>query len=103
MKAEARGSRSARADQRLCWAELLRRVFRVEGWQCPHCGKPMKPRSIVIREPATTQVLTGLSKATGPPGRAERRGPGGVAQRARAGPERASVRAARRSRCYASA
>lgn len=70
VKAEARGGRSERAEQRLCWAELLRRVFRVEGWQCPHCRQPMRLRSIVIREPATTQVLAGLLKATGPPGAA---------------------------------
>jgi len=70
VKAENRGSRSDRAEQRLCWAELLRRVFRVEGWQCPHCAKPMKLRSIVIREPATTQVLSGLLRATGPPAQA---------------------------------
>jgi hypothetical protein len=67
VKAEDRKATSERAEQALCWAELLRRVFRVEGWQCPHCAKPMKLRSIVIREPATTRVLSGLLKATGPP------------------------------------
>ena len=40
---------------------------RGDGWACPHCNKPMKLRSIVIREPATTQVVSGLLRATGPP------------------------------------
>ena len=67
VKAEDRRARGERAEQRRCWAELLRRVFEYDGWACPHCHKPMKLRSIVIREPATTQVVSGLLKATGPP------------------------------------
>ena len=57
----ARGSEGSRP---------LRRVFRVDGWECPHCAKPMKLRSIVIREPATTRVLSGLLRSTGPPAEA---------------------------------
>lgn len=67
VKAEDRRARGERAEQRRCWAELLRRVFEYDGWACPHCQKPMKLRSIVIREPATTQVVSGLLRATGPP------------------------------------
>jgi len=32
-----------------------------------HCNKPMKLRSIVIREPATMRVVSGLLRCTGPP------------------------------------
>jgi hypothetical protein len=67
VKAEDRRARGERAEQRRCWAELLRRVFAYDGWACPHCQKPMKLRTIVIREPSTTQVLSGLLRATGPP------------------------------------
>ena len=67
VKAESRRETTARAEERRCWAELLKRVFEVDGWACPHCNKPMKLRSIVIREPATTQVVSGLLRATGPP------------------------------------
>ena len=70
VKAEHRRATSERAGQAPCWAELLRRVFRVDGWECPHCAKPMKLRSIVIREPATTRVLSGLLRSTGPPAEA---------------------------------
>jgi len=67
VKAEDRRETSARAEERRCWAELLKRVFEVDGWACPHCDKPMALRTIVIREPATTQVVSGLLRATGPP------------------------------------
>ena len=67
VKAEDRRETTARAEERRCWAELLKRVFEVNGWACPHCNKPMALRSIVIREPATTKVVSGLLRSTGPP------------------------------------
>ena len=67
VKAEDRRETSVRAEERRCWAELLHRVFEVDGWACPHCNKPMKLRSIVIREPATMRVVSGLLRCTGPP------------------------------------
>lgn len=67
VKAEARRETTARAEERRCWAELLKRVFEVNGWACPHCNKPMTLRTIVIREPATTKVVSGLLRSTGPP------------------------------------
>jgi hypothetical protein len=48
------------------WADLLERVFAVDGWRCL-CGRTMELRTIVIRPPATTRVLAGLERATGPP------------------------------------
>jgi putative transposase/transposase-like zinc-binding protein len=53
-------------DDRLGWADLLERVFAVDGWRCL-CGQPMELRTIVIRPPATTRVVDGLARATGPP------------------------------------
>lgn len=53
-------------DARLGWADLLERVFAVDGWRCL-CGRTMELRSIVIGPPATTRVLAGLERATGPP------------------------------------
>ena len=46
------------------WAELLKRVFAVDGWACPHCAAPMRLRSIVIHPPAATRVVRGLLRAT---------------------------------------
>ena len=66
VKAEDRREVSARAEDRRCWTELLERVFEVDGWACPHRNKPMTLRTIVIREPATTQLMSGLLRATGP-------------------------------------
>ena len=52
-------TRSERAEQRLTWAELLPRVFRVDGWECPHCRQQMSLRTVVIGMPACTRILTG--------------------------------------------
>ena len=49
------------------WAELLRRVFGVDGWQCPCCGKRMTLRTIVIGAPASTRIVSGLLHARAPP------------------------------------
>jgi len=55
-------------DEAPCWAELLKRVFGVDGWQCPCCGKRMTLRTIVVGAPASTRVVTGLLRARAPPG-----------------------------------
>ncbi len=54
-------------DARPGWAELLKRVFDVDGFACPGCGGPLTLRCIVVNPPATTRILTGLQRATGPP------------------------------------
>ena len=61
-------ARQARAESRPCWAELLKRVFAVDGWACPLCGDRMKLRTILMRTPEARQVLRGLLRAQGPPG-----------------------------------
>ena len=38
---------------------MLQRVFRVDGWECPHCRKQMSLRTVVIGMPACTRILTG--------------------------------------------
>ena len=60
--------RSRRAEEALCWVKLLQKIFKVNGWECPHCQQPMALRTLV-RGPTTTftRILTGLEKATGPP------------------------------------
>ena len=58
--------RDERLDDKPGWADLLKRVFGVDGWLCD-CGSTMKLRAIVIREPATTRVVRGILRATGPP------------------------------------
>jgi hypothetical protein len=62
----ARTPKPVGPDDPLGWADLLWRVFAVDGWLC-RCGRPMRIRSIVIHPPATTEVLDGLTRATGPP------------------------------------
>ena len=51
------------------WADLLWRVFSVNGFACPLCGERMKVRAVVIWPPATTTILDCLSAARsrGPP------------------------------------
>jgi hypothetical protein len=56
----------------LGWADLLRRVFGVDGWLWSpatpaQCGLPMRLRSVVIGAPATSRVIAGLLSARGPP------------------------------------
>lgn len=54
-------------DAPLGWAELLKRVFGVDGWQCPDCGKPMRLRTVVEGAPAALTITTSLLRSTGPP------------------------------------
>ena len=51
----------------LTWAELLRRVFGVDGWECRTCHGRMRLRCVVVNPPATMRILDGLERATGPP------------------------------------
>ena len=61
---------SFRAQQALSWADLLQRVFRVDGWECPHCHQAMSLRTVVIGVPECTRILHGLQNSTGPPAEA---------------------------------
>ena len=45
------------------WADLLQRVFSVDGFACPHCRNRMRLRAVVIGAPATTEVLDGIARA----------------------------------------
>jgi hypothetical protein len=49
------------------WADLLQRVFAVDGFRCPGCGERLRIRSLVINPPATNRIFEGLRRATGPP------------------------------------
>ena len=42
------------------WAELMRRVFAEDVCVCRNCGGRMELRAVVIRPPATVNVLDGL-------------------------------------------
>ena len=59
----ARRCSASENDDRYCWAELLKRVFSVDGWQCPCCGKPMKLRALVVREEGALKGVRGLLRA----------------------------------------
>jgi hypothetical protein len=50
-----------------CWAELLKRVFAVDGWACPSCGERMRLRAVVDGGGTPTRILTGLLRGRGPP------------------------------------
>ena len=56
-------------DAPLGWAELLKRVFGVDGWECPDCGKRMHLRTVVEGSPAALTITTSLLRSTGPPRR----------------------------------
>jgi hypothetical protein len=57
-----------RAATYLTWAELLWRVFAVDGWRCPRCDRPMTLRAVPWPR-ATLRILDGLdsSAARAPP------------------------------------
>ena len=62
-----RNPRIKLVGERYSWAELLQRVFSVDGFCCPGCGGPLVLRCVVVNPPATVQILEGLQRATGPP------------------------------------
>ena len=68
VKREARAARTRRGVEAPGWAELLWRVFRVDGWACPACGGAMRLRAVVVRAAATGKILRCLDHARGPPG-----------------------------------
>jgi hypothetical protein len=49
------------------WADLLQRVFAVDGFRCSRCGERLRIRRLVVNPPATNRILEGLRRATGPP------------------------------------
>ena len=49
------------------WAELLRRVFGVDGWSCPECGKAMTLRTVVVGPVVSGRVVRSLLRSRGPP------------------------------------
>ena len=55
------------AGERASWAELLRRVFGVDAYRCPGCGRRLALRTVVVHPPATTKILRDLERAQGPP------------------------------------
>ena len=57
----------AGGDGKDSWAELLRRVFAKDGFQCPECGKPMRLRAIIKGAPASVAIVESLLRSTGPP------------------------------------
>ncbi len=54
--------------ERPSWAELLKRVFAVDGFACPGCGGPLALRCIVLNPVTARRIIAGLQRATGPPG-----------------------------------
>jgi hypothetical protein len=51
----------------MLWSTLLKRVFDVDGFECPLCDQRMRLRAVVL-PPATLRVLGGLERACrGPP------------------------------------
>ena len=48
--------------RRLSWAQLLERVFGLDGWRCPRCGEPMRLRTVVM-PPATLRVIHSLHRS----------------------------------------
>ena len=73
--AQRRGRKLARLDVKVesentqpSWADLMWRVFRVDGWRCPDCGGALRLRCVVENPPVATRIIEGLRRAaTGPP------------------------------------
>ena len=49
---------------RLHWADLLYRVYEVDGWACPRCGEGMRLRG-VMSPPQSMDVLQNLRRSAG--------------------------------------
>jgi hypothetical protein len=63
-----RRERRSRRSRWWPWADLLERVFHIDGWECPGCGGQMRLRAVVVGAPATTRILTGVgAMSRGPP------------------------------------
>lgn len=63
-----RQERRSRRSRWRTWDDLLQRVFAVNGWACPCCGRDMRLRAVVVGAPATLRVLLGLGGLSrGPP------------------------------------
>ncbi len=70
VKRDGKRGRDKRPDDApLAWAELLKRVFGVDGWLCPGCGKRMHLRTVVEGSPAALTITSSLLRSTGPPRR----------------------------------
>jgi len=68
--------RSPRAPGRIPWAELFRRVFRINVLQCERCGGEMKVLALVTEQAAIKKILEHLDlPSTGPPIAKARRPP----------------------------
>jgi len=59
----ARPERCSASSRWWPWAELLWRVFGVQGWACPRCGERMRLRAVVLHPPATTRVMRTMASA----------------------------------------
>ena len=58
-----RKEKASAISRHVPWSQLLWRVFGVAGWCCRNCGRLMELRAVVIRPPATTQIINGFVKA----------------------------------------
>ena len=66
-RAIIRPERASRRSRWMLWSTLLKRVFEVDGFECPLCDQPMRLQAVVL-PPATLRVLDGLELACrGPP------------------------------------
>lgn len=58
---------------RMCWADLLMRVWAIDALKCPHCGGRMRPIAAIHDPDAITAILAAVHsdkwsvRATGPP------------------------------------
>ena len=64
---ERKAARRSARPARLGWAELLTRVFGVDGWRCPGCGARMSLRAVVEGSPSAGTIARSLLRSTGPP------------------------------------
>jgi hypothetical protein len=65
--ARERLSRGKGNPRWLAWSELLWRVFRVDGWACPLCARPMRLRAVVDDPSATVRILDAFRRGRDPP------------------------------------
>ena len=61
-RAIIRPERASRSSRWMLWSTLLKRVFEVDGFECPLCDQPMRLQAVVL-PPTTLRVLDGLELA----------------------------------------
>ena len=60
-------ARSRHSERYYAWAELLKRVFAVDAFECPNCSEQLRLLSVINPPEAIKAILTCLNLSPNPP------------------------------------